>query len=104
MKEKTLINHEAILKNNEVILAQIDSGKDDRSSDSLFATKTENAVVGSSAEPETIFTILFRTSDDKKYNVLVTSDENAARERFLMFSNIFFEKGRDGVLAELRKE
>ena len=99
MKEKTLINHEAILKNNEVILAQIDN-----SADSLFATKTENAIVGSSAEPETIFTILFRTFDDKRYNVLVTSDENAARERFLMFSNIFFEKGRDGVLAELRKE
>ena len=99
MKEKTLINHEAILKNNEVILAQIDN-----SADSLFATKTENAVVGSSAEPETIFTILFRTFDDKRYNILVTSDENAARERFLMFSNIFFEKGRDGVLAELRKE
>ena len=99
MKEKTLINHEAILKNNEVILAQIDN-----SADSLFATKTENAIVGSSAETETIFTILFRTSDDKRYNVLVTSDENAARERFLMFSNIFFEKGRDGVLAKLRKE
>ena len=99
MKEKTLINHEAILKNNEVILAQIDN-----SADSLFATKTENAIVGSSAEPETIFTILFRTFDDKRYNVLVTSDENAARERFLMFSNIFFEKGRDGLLAELRKE
>ena len=99
MKEKTLINHEAILKNNEVILAQIDN-----SADSLFATKTENAIVGQSAEPGTIFTILFRTFDDKRYNVLVTSDENAARERFLMFSNIFFEKGRDGVLAELRKE
>ena len=99
MKEKTLINHEAILKNNEVILAQIDN-----SADSLFATKIENAIVGSSAETETIFTILFRTFDDKRYNVLVTSDENAARERFLMFSNIFFEKGRDGVLAELRKE
>ena len=41
MKEKTLINHEAILKNNEVILAQIDN-----SADSLFATKTENAIVG----------------------------------------------------------
>ena len=99
MKEKTLINHEAILKKDEVILAQIDN-----SADSLFATKTENAIVGSSAEPETIFTILFRTFDDKRYNVLVTSDENAARERFLMFSNIFFEKGRDGVLAALRKE
>ena len=99
MKEKTLINHEAILKSNEVILAQIDN-----SADSLFATKTENAIVGSAAEPGTIFTILFRTFDDKRYNVLVTSDENAARQRFLMFSNIFFEKGRDGVLAELRKE
>ena len=99
MKEKTLINHEAILKNNEVILAQIDN-----SADSLFATKTENAIVESSAEPGTIFTILSRTFDDKRYNVLVTSDENAARERFLMFSNIFFEKGRDGVLAALRKE
>lgn len=99
MKEKIMINHEAILKSNEVILAQVDY-----SDDSLFATKTENAIVGSSAEPGTIFTILFRTFDDKRYNVLVTSDENAARKRFLMFSNIFFEKGRDGVLAELRKE
>ena len=97
MKEKTLINHEAILKNNEVILAQIDN-----SADSLFATKTENAIVGSSAETETIFTILFRTSDDKRYNVLVTSDENAARQRFLMFSNIFFEKGKEGLLKELK--
>ena len=90
MKEKTLINHEAILKNNEVILAQIDN-----SADSLFATKTENAIVGSSADPGTIFTIftiLFRTFDDKRYNVLVASDENAARERFLMFSNIFLKK------------
>ena len=105
MKETILINHEAlinrevILENNEVILAQMDISIDNHPYDSLIATKTE-----SSAEPGTIFTVLFCARDNKRYNVFITSEENAAREKFIEFAKIFDEEGRDSVLAKLQKE
>ena len=87
------------MENNEAILSQIDISIDDYPYDTLLFTKIE-----SFAKLGTIFTVLFCTFDDKRYNVFVTSDKNAACKKFGEFAKIFVEDGRDGVFAELRKE
>lgn len=99
INQEPLQNREEILESNEVVLAQMDISIDDHPYDTILATKIE-----SFAKLGTIFTVLFCTFDNKRYNILVTSDENAAREKFIEFAKIFDEKGRDAVLSKLRKE
>ena len=99
VNQEPLQNREAILENNEVILSQMDISIDDYPYDTLLSTKIE-----SFAKLGTIFAVLFCTFDNKRYNILITSDENAAREKFIEFAKIFVEEGRDGIFSELRKE
>lgn len=99
INQEPLQNREEILESNEVVLAQMDISIDDHPYDTILVTKIE-----SFAKLGTIFTVLFCTFDNKWYNILVTSNENAAREKYIEFAKFFYEKGRDAVLSKLRKE
>lgn len=49
------------------------------------------------------YTVAFYSKDDGKvYNVLVSSDQEACRKRFISAAKTLIEKGKEGLLKELK--